>query len=162
MKIITLNGKTKRYVFVDDEDYEAVSKHKWCVKQDKSTYYARTQVKNDDGTWIALLMHRLVVGVTDPKIEVDHRNHRGFVNLKTNLRVCSHADNMRNQQKHSVNTSGFKGVSWNKHNKNWRARIKVNYKNIHLGCYTDKIDAAKAYNDAAIKYFGHFACLNII
>lgn len=49
---------------------------------------------------------------------------------------------------------------WDKSRDRWIAQIKCNYKSIHLGRFNNKVDAAKAYNEAAIKYFGEFARLN--
>jgi hypothetical protein len=102
------------------------------------------------------------MGVTDPMIEVDHKNNHGLVNLRNNLRSCSHAENQHNQQNPSNNTSGYKGVSWYKHVAKWRAQINFNGKRIHLGYFDNKIEAAIAYNEAAVKYHGEFACINVI
>ncbi len=71
-------------------------------------------------------------------------------------------ENSRSQKTRSNNTSGYKGVYWEKQLKKWRARIKVNYQGVHLGVFSDKEEAAKAYNAAALEYFGEFAKLNII
>src|SRR3972149_1592949 len=58
------------------------------------------------------------------------------------------------------NTSGYKGVYWNKRRQKWLARVEINDKKISLGAFDNKLDAAKAYNIGAIKYFGEFAKLN--
>lgn len=58
----------------------------------------------------------------------------------------------------TMGSSKFKGVSH--HKKKWRATITYNYKNLHLGTFDDQIDAAKAYDTAALKYFGQYAFLN--
>ena len=60
------------------------------------------------------------------------------------------------------NLCKFKGVSFNISSKKYRARIKFNKKNIHLGCFQNIIEAAAAYNAAALNYFGEFAKLNQI
>jgi hypothetical protein len=69
---------------------------------------------------------------------------------------------MRNSKIAINNTSGFKGVYWNKQNAKWTALIRLNNKKIHIGNYIDIKDAAKAYNEAAIKFHGEFAKLNEI
>ena len=69
--------------------------------------------------------------------------------------------NSRNQKiRRKNNTSGFKGVYWHKARKKWRVQITVDGKNMHLGSFDDKKDAAQAYNDAAVQYHGEFAKLN--
>lgn len=54
----------------------------------------------------------------------------------------------------------YKGVSWKKDICKWTAKIGVDYKSIYLGCFENEIEAAKAYDEAAMKYHGEFACLN--
>jgi hypothetical protein len=60
------------------------------------------------------------------------------------------------------NTSGYKGVSWNSHAKAWAARITVRGRRVFLGSFDDPVEAAKAYNEAALEYHGEFAVLNKI
>lgn len=62
----------------------------------------------------------------------------------------------------SINTSGYKGVSWNKAQQKWTADITVNYKHVYLGAFDKKIDAIVAYNEASVKYHGEFSRLNVI
>ena len=92
--------------------------------------------------------------------EVDHRNGNKLDNRKSNLRICSRSENQMNRGKQKNNTSGFKGVSQIKMNQKWVAYIKVNYKRIYIGCFLKKVDAARAYNMAALKYHGEFGLLN--
>ncbi len=80
--------------------------------------------------------------------------------LDDNLRICEHCENTQNRGKQRNNTSGQKGVIWNKYSTDWEARITTDYRQIHLGHFNTALDAARAYNDAAIKYFGEFAVLN--
>lgn len=91
---------------------------------------------------------------------VDHINGDTLDNRRSNLRLCTVSGNNHNRMKSKNNTSGYKGVSWLKQNQKWRAYIKVNSKDKHLGCYLDKEDAARAYDKAAKEYFGEFARLN--
>jgi hypothetical protein len=109
------------------------------------------------------LMHRIVMGVTDPKIFVDHINGNTLDNRKENLRLCNNTENCRNSKKSVNNTSGYKGVSyvpWSGkwlRNKPWRAYIVVDRKQISLGMYKTKEEAHEAYKQAAVKYHGEFA-----
>lgn len=95
-------------------------------------------------------------------LEIDHKDRNPLNNKIENLRVCTHRDNNRNLSLSKLNTSGYKGVSWSKTMNKWESRIKCNNKNIILGYYDKKEDAALAYNEGAVKYFGEFASLNTI
>jgi HNH endonuclease/AP2 domain len=106
-------------------------------------------------------MHRQVLSVTSSKVKVDHRDGNGLNCQKSNLRVATHAQNMRNQLLSRVSAYGFKGVTKPTKNKNkWVAQISPFGKRIHLGYFTTIRQAAEAYDKAAVKYFGEFACTN--
>mgnify|MGYP000246947637 CR=1 FL=1 len=106
-------------------------------------------------------MHRLIMNV-EKDFFIDHVDGCSLNNQKNNLRMCTHAENMRNKKLPINNTSGFKGVYWHKHTKKWMGFIRINTKQLHLGLFSNAIDGAKAYNEAAIKYHGEFAKLNKI
>ena len=105
-------------------------------------------------------MHRLIMGAPENK-EVDHINGDRFDNRRENLRLCNSSQNKCNRGPRKDNQSGFKGVSWHPQRKKWTARIKSPYgKYLHLGLYSSKLEAAEAYNKAAIEKHGTFAWLN--
>ena len=82
-------------------------------------------------------------------------------NRRVNLRAATRAQNVRNRKKYTKSgSSKYKGVSWKKDNGKWSARIGLNNKSIFLGNFEKELDAAKAYDKAAKKYHGEFACLN--
>lgn len=91
-----------------------------------------------------------------PKI-IDHKNRNINDNRISNLRAATKQTNSANSK---VKPGKFKGVRWNEQTQNWRAEIRYNGKTIYLGLFENSEDAAKAYNDAAIKYFGEYACVN--
>lgn len=98
---------------------------------------------------------------------LDHIDGDPANNDISNIREATKQENNRNKKKtKSVNgkptSSDFKGVYWSKNNKNWVSQITINRRTKHLGNFTSEIDAAKAYNIAAAKHFGEYACLNII
>ena len=95
-----------------------------------------------------------------PKDEIDHKDINSLNNKWNNLRAGTRQQNSFNMGLNSNNTTGFKGVSWKKKAKKFVAYIQLDYKKIHLGYFLNKIIAARAYDRAAIKYFGEFARLN--
>jgi formate-dependent nitrite reductase cytochrome c552 subunit len=107
-------------------------------------------------------MHRLIINNNDSKMHTDHKNNNPLDNRRENLRICTNSQNQMNTKVQINNTSGFKGVVWNKIAKKWVAQIKLNNKLKNLGYYINIKDAARAYNAAAIKLHGEFAKLNEI
>ena len=91
----------------------------------------------------------------------DHKNNQPLDNRKENLRLCTNQENAFNSSKPRNNTSGAKGVSWNKRDRKYEAYISCG-KRRNLGMFTDLIEAAKAYNAAALELFGEFAKINDI
>ena len=157
MKYIKLTQN--QVAIVDDEDFDMVSQHKWCVINDYSTFYALTSIRKPSGKRINLKMHRLILNPSG-SLQVDHRDGDGLNNQRGNMRVCTNQENQYNQRPQKGKSSQYKGVSWHKQSKKWQAYIKNNGKLKHLGHFVDEIDASKAYDAAAKKLFGEFARLN--
>ena len=101
-------------------------------------------------------IHKLILSEAD---EVDHINGITTDIRRKNLRPCTHQQNLRNMR---TNRSVYKGVCERKGKGFWTAQIRVNGRLLYLGRFFDPKQAALAYNEAAIKHFGEFACLNII
>lgn len=116
-----------------------------------------------DGQRYAFLAHILVwawVYGSWPEGEIDHVNGDHQDNRLSNLRVCSHAENLRNQMK-VFGSVPFKGVCRATRPKGrFEASIRVNRKAIYLGSHETAEDAARAYDAAATRYFGEFAKTN--
>lgn len=146
---------------VDEEDFDRVSQFKWYYNKklkDNTGYAVRHIVIN--GKKKLQQMHRFILRLDQVGMHVDHIDANGLNNTKHNLRLCTHSQNQQNMQKPKNNTSGFKGVSWNKRDQKWRANITINHKNIHIGRFDTIFDAANAYNKKAIELFGEFANIN--
>lgn len=108
-----------------------------------------------------LLLHRWLLNVTDPAVQVDHKNGNPLDNRRENLRPATRAQNNMNARKRAGSTSSrYKGVSWYRPGSKWRACIQVDHKQVSLGYYDDEISAAEAYNSAALSLFGEFARVN--
>lgn len=145
-------GKVVRgYALIDDEDFEKVNIHSWSLSVYGYVVGGTPQKK----------LHRYIMNV-EGDLQVDHINGDRLDNRKSNLRICTLASNVKNRSLGRDNTSGYKGVSWSKAEKKWAARIRFQGTRPFLGYFTKKEDAAKAYNEAAIKYHGEFAKLNKI
>ena len=146
-----------KYAIIDIEDYDLVSQYKWFSSYEKGnqSFYAKTNIKVGEKTTIERL-HRLILSAKKGEI-VDHINGDTLDNRRCNLRFASAAENIRNSRRRSTNTSGFKGVWWNKQVNKWQADIKVLGKKIYLGRYDDPQDAHEAYCAAALKHYGEFA-----
>jgi len=145
---------------VDDDDYEKINQFKWHANSDGTNDYARRKI-TVNGKRIVIAMHRFILNIIDPNVQIDHIDGKTLNNQKKNLRACESLSNNKNKHKRtSKTTSAYKGIHWNKDNNKWRAKIYVNKKTIHLGYFEIDTDAAKAYNEAALHYFGEFASLN--
>jgi hypothetical protein len=155
MKSISLTqGK---FADVDDEDYDHLMSRKWQARFDGKNWYAVTRVGSR-----RVSMHRMIMGIEDPKVEVDHRDGNGLHNWRGNLRVCTRAQNLSNRGVFKNNTTGYKGVvvarSGNKNS--YRAQLRFHGKLLYFGFYSTPEQAARAYDAAARKFFGEFARLN--
>ena len=151
-----------KFAIVDEDDYEPLMLRKW---QFISTGYAvsNTQISYKKGKQKIkfIFMHREILQ-TPNGMQTDHINGNRLDNRKCNLRICTPMQNMHNRKRDTNSTSIYKGVSWNTNDKSWRAQIGINGEKIHLGCFKSEVMAAKAYNEAAIKYHKEFALLNIL
>lgn len=146
---------------VDNEDYDDLIKFNWNAKHyPKKKRWDAQRRMNINGKAYTQMMHRQIMGLLPyEKKCIDHINGDGLDNRKENLRICTNAENCRNRRgPRTGNLSGFKGVSWS--SGEWHAVIMVDGKQISIGRFTDKIEAAKARDKASIKYHGEFASLN--
>jgi hypothetical protein len=163
MKEIIIESITKgtHTVKIDDCDLALVSDYKWYLKKRGDTFYAHsTRVIN--GKKKCIIMHRLILGITNSKVLVDHEDHNGLNNTRKNIRVCNSSQNSSNRTARKNCTSKYLGVSWCNTRKKWRATIQKGTKQKELGSFDDEKEAAKEYNRNAILVHGEYANLNKI
>jgi hypothetical protein len=156
MKEISLvNGGV---TLVDDADYEWLSAFSWRAvrawSRGKRSHrvYAWRYPKLDQRS-----MHRLITKAPKGK-EVDHRDGDGLNNQRHNLRVCTTRQNSANKPGIARRTTLYKGV--HRKGNRYRARIKVNGRDVFGGSYRTQEEAARARDQLAIQHFGEFAWLN--
>lgn len=169
MKLQLQNGMITE---IDDEDYDKISGITWrAQKAYKDNWYvvgALRGFKLKSGSQKIVKLHRVVMGATDRSQEVDHRDHNTLNNKKSNLRICTKSQNQCNRAgvASHKNGSDYVGVfvrPWKNGIRNsYRAGLRVNRRWITIGTFHDEKSAAIAYNEAASKHFGEFACLNKI
>ena len=151
---------TQGYVtFVDDEDFEELSKYKWYYKHQKGGGYATRNslyVKGKSRT--SIRMHRHLME-TPSGFETDHENGNKLDNQRSNLRIVTKSQNQWNRKK-QVGSSKHKGVYWNKKNQRWHVQLQMNGKKIWLGYYATEEEAAAAYQKGVMKFFGRFGRLS--
>lgn len=173
MRELLLIGKrtgARVVTLLDDEDYERFKGERWIPhwKLNTNSYYA---VRYSGGKAIYLareIMSAVLGRQLLPGEQVDHIDHITLNNRRDNLRIVSGQLNNRNRSKCLQSTSSsYKGVSWNKKRRKWRAKIqdgeiRANGQATprHLGYFTSEIEAALAYDKAARQSFGEYAALN--
>jgi hypothetical protein len=138
---------------IDSESWELVSLFPWWAINSSGRLYAISYQRP------AILMHRLLLDCPDD-LFVDHKNGDGLDNRMQNLRICTHAENMRNRKRCSNCSSRFKGVHWDSHEKKWRAKIGLDGRYVRLGRFNSETQAALAYDKAARQFHGEFARVN--
>lgn len=139
---------------IDKCDVDLIFDARWHSKVKRHTVYARTNLLID-GSYKTTYLHRVLMGDIG-NMQVDHIDGNGLNNRRENLRMVTHAENLQNQPASHRNTSGFKGVSWNKFAKKWVANIGVDGKSYYLGSYDSPHVAHAAYCDASSILHGQF------
>lgn len=160
-KEIPLSGKygAGKVAIVDAADYEWLMQWRWyCARDPRKSDYARGTVNGKH-----MLMHRFITGAP-AGVMIDHINGDGLDNRRENLRHADHSRNKQNAKRRSQRfTSRYKGVHKEPiYGHKWIAQLCVNGKVVVVGRCDSEEEAARAYNEAALRHFGEFAHINEI
>lgn len=153
-----------RFALVDDEDYDELAQFHWRLENTRGFLYAR-RYHRFPGRDSNMSMHRQILKLSDPKILVDHIDHDGLNNQKSNLRIGGHSINNKNRKANKTSTSKYVGVCRHKRDGVWQAQFGITVngekKQFYIGSFDSEEDAAKARDEFAKKYNGGLAYLNI-
>lgn len=139
------------FALVDDADYPLVSQYKWFANRTRRWYVSAVV----DGRQVYL--HRFLMNPPVGMV-IDHIDGDGLNNTRANIRICTDTQNKQNRIKTAKGKSPYKGVFPVKNR--WQAFLQSNGERVNLGCFSTPEEAARAYNQGAIREFGEFARLN--
>jgi len=144
------HGEVKDIATIDIDDVDRCSIYKWSLHIEG---YAHTRIKD---TRTILFLHNFISGNNDKSKITDHINHNKLDNRKSNLRICSYSNNNMNSNIPINNTSGYKGVSYNKRDDMWESYLAVDNKRIkhkYFETLHDAVDARKMWEK---EFFGEY------
>lgn len=145
-----------KYILVSDEDYELAMTQRWTIEKSGHTFYAMCKIGEKK-----VRLHRFLL---NPKSthQVDHINHNGLDNRRENIRIVTKRQNTANRRKTAGSKRRYKGIHFDTRSRKWVAYVNYRKKRKYLGQYQTAREAAEAYNEAALKYYGSTAWLNKI
>lgn len=152
---IQLNKRGKptgKFLIVDKEDYDELSKYKWCLSKNG---YANGRINGK-----MVNMHTHLKGKPPNGFVIDHINRNKLDNRRSNLEFRTFSQNAQNKTKAINTTSSYYGVHWRKEKKKWVASISYQKESQNLGSFDSEIDAAKKYDTAAFVLHGKNAQTN--
>ena len=150
MKIIYT--KKREEILVDDEDYEFLNGLKWFI----AGGYAKTSIKRKRSS-----MHIMLMGSNiKDGYEIDHEDRNKLNNQKSNLRICTRAQNQHNTKKKSNTKNNYKGVNYVKRLNLYQSRCRMFGQDHFLGYFKSEIAAAYAYNKKSYELSPEFVLLN--
>lgn len=161
MKIIKLSN-TDGHFSVSDEDFYRVRTYSWgFYKHPRGSSIRARLWDKEEKKYKGWILSRFILDVRDPNIQVDHKNNDRLDNTRENLRLCTPQENCRNRPKYRGTSSKYKGVYRRAANGKYCAQISDGKRRINLGDFASEVEAARAYDAAAIRLHGEFARCNM-
>lgn len=142
-----------KFALVNEDDYGILKRFKWTLSILNGRPYATRMMPTSEAGKLVkktILMHREIMKPPQG-MEVDHRDGNGLNNQRSNLRICTHAENVRNRGKQKNNKSGYKGVKFEKRGNKYVAQIKYSNVVYYLGTFSSPVEAHEAYKEASKK-----------
>lgn len=139
-------GVVRAYALVDDSDYEWLSQYSWRLLEVKYKGKVWRYAVHTKGLRPHFSMHRKVLGLSGKgrRLEADHLNGNGLDNRRSNIRAVTHAQNLQNKSANRRSTSKFRGVHWNRKDRRWRAKVRLNGKIVFERNFSSEQEAAEA------------------
>lgn len=150
-----------QFALVDASDLALLSTTSWWAVKSPYGFCAATKIRTAEGKRRVVHMHRFLLG-DPPDLHVDHINRNTLDNRRSNLRLATRSQNKANSGRYRNNTSGYKGVSWNRKTRRWYAKVGDGAKNRCIGHFETAEEAARAYDRVARERYGEFASLNFV
>lgn len=135
-----------KFALVDNDDFDELNKYKWHFD---GRYAARKPITGK------IYLHKVILRVKSDK-EVDHINRNKLDNRKVNLREATHKENNANIKLLKTNTSGFRGICWDKSRELWTVGLYINNKRKYLGRFKILSEAIVIYRENALEHFGNY------
>lgn len=150
-----------KFALVDADRFDELNVHLWRWQRGRSYDNGYAVRSNENNTRKVILLHQDVMRTTS-EVEVDHKDRNTLDCRASNLRICTHQQNSSNRRKPPAFAgkpciSKYKGVTRGNRGKPWRAQIRAFKKHYYLGSFATELEAARAYDAAAIQHFGEFA-----
>src|SRR5947199_9002751 len=156
MKYLDLANVSEKAI-VDDKDYERLRHYKWHrqrVREQPGGRAGYVYCCTDNRT---IYLHRFILDLTDRRQLTDHINGDTLDNRRANLRITNTAVNIHNRHHHNRrNTSGVRGVFWDKERHKWCASLCVDRTYVHMGRFDTLEEATAARRAAELKHFGEY------
>jgi len=140
---------------VDEIDRPIIEENRWHAAKMNGKWYVKRSLPKGK----TIYLHRMILNAPDSLI-ADHIDGDGLNNRRCNLRLTNSFGNVFNSSPIKNCISVYKGIYFNKALKTWHARIQYHGIRHHLGYFDSEIEAAQAYNDKALEFFGEYAWLN--
>lgn len=141
---------------VDDDVYDYLVQFRWRLSPREKHVVRRVW---DKGIRRTIMMHRVILGLgKDDGSETDHIDRNKLNNQRSNLRICTTAQNQWNAGMRKDNSSGYKGV-WKQKNR-WTGAVKHNGVFHRIGSHKNIIEAVRARDRKALELHGEFAFTN--